>query len=76
MTFTDHTEYLFRAIPPNPALNLQCYNLFVVGPILKNERKKKREGMEKSGKDKKMLENSRKKKWERMILPPALLRYN
>lgn len=31
-------EYLISSTPPNPALNLQCYNLFVVGPILKNKR--------------------------------------
>lgn len=54
-------EYLDRLTPPNPALYLQCYNLFVVEPILKKKRREDGEKTRNKRSDKKEPGNSRKK---------------
>lgn len=53
-------EYLDRFTPPNPALYLQRYNLFVVEPILK-KRREDGEKIRNKRSDKKEPGNSRKK---------------
>ena len=64
--------YLISSTSPNPALNLQCYNLSAVGPILKNMRGMKKDKNKQEWKRQEKVRKQNKKKWKReMIFFPS-----